>query len=278
MRDAAKVLMVVSGFVSCFAGARLGAQPVAPRVGTVAGVVIVDSLNTPIANADVRIGTTDSTRTDSTGRFELLKVPAGVKQVFVRAIGYEPYSQTISVNANGHVELELPLRRDVQQLRAVAVTAAAAPAASVRRAPWLDGFEERRKVGNGHFLTADELRSADGRGWATEVVGRIASLRLARFNSRTVFMTSRGVISVLNQPRGDEVDVKMGAPKGCYPIVIVDDLVRYAGRMGEPLLDLGSIDGTQIAAIEYYNVASLPVRFNKGGNAACGAVVIWLKQ
>jgi hypothetical protein len=216
-------------------------------------------------------------RTDSSGRFELPRVPAGVKQIMVRAIGFEPYSQTISVNANGRAELELPLRREVPQLRTVAVTAAATPSPGPRRAMWLDGFEERRKIGNGHFISADELRSSDGRGWATEVVGRVPSLRLARFNSRTAFMTSRGVISVLNQPRGDEIDVKMGAPKGCYPIVVIDDLVRYAGRMGEPLFDLGSLDGTQIAAIEYYTVANLPVRFNKGGNAACGAVVIWLK-
>ncbi|MBY0488895.1 MAG: carboxypeptidase-like regulatory domain-containing protein [Gemmatimonadaceae bacterium] len=274
MRGVAMFLLCGSALVA----PRVSAQSAPERVGTVAGVVVVDSLNTPIANAMVRIGTTDSVRTDSSGRFELPRVPAGVKQIMVRAVGFEPYSQTISVNANGRAELELPLRRDVQQLRTVAVTAAAARSSDPRRALWMDGFDERRKVGNGHFISADELKSTDGRAWATEVVARVPSLRLARFNSRTVFMTSRGVISVLNQPRGDEVDVKMGAPKACYPIVIVDDLVRYAGRMGEPLLDLGSIDGTQIAAIEYYTVANLPVRFNKGGNAACGAVVIWLKS
>jgi hypothetical protein len=274
MRSVALVL----GVVSCLVTPRVSAQAVPERVGTVAGVVVVDSLNTPIADALVRVGTSDSTRTDSAGRFELLRVPAGVKQVFVRAVGFEPYSQTISINANGRAELELPLRRDVQQLRAVAVTASSPPPTNARRALWVDGFEERRKIGNGHFISADELRSSDGRGWATEVVARVPSLRIARFNSRTAFMTSRGMTSVLNQPRGDEVDVKLGAPKGCYPIVVIDDLVRYGGRMGEPLFDLGSLDGTQIAAIEYYTVSSLPVRFNKGGNAACGAVIIWLKS
>lgn len=255
----------------------LRAQPPAPRVGIVAGTVLVDSLNTPIANAEVRVGDGVAVRTDSSGRFELSAVPAGVRQILVRAMGFEPYGQTVTVNANGRVDVELTLRPDAQPLRTVAVTAAAPAPTGPRRAPWVADFEERRKFGIGHFVTAEQLGTADGKRWSTEVVARVPGLRLARYNSRTAFMTTRGQISVLNQPRGDEVDIKMGAPKGCYPIVIVDDLVRYAGRMGEPLLDLESIDGTQIAAVEFYAVAQIPPRFNRSGNAACGAVVIWLK-
>lgn len=276
MRRAAKVLMVISCFVGARLGARLGAQPAPARVGTVAGVVLVDSLNTPIPNADVRIGASDSTRTDSTGRFELLKVPAGVKQIVVRAIGYEPYSQTISVNANGRVELELPLRRDVQQLRAVNVAAAAVPNAVLE--PWRAGFEDRKKFGLGHFVSGDQLAATDGKRWTTDLIARVPGLRLARWSGRTAFLSSRGLTSIERQPGGDLNDRKMGAPKGCYPIVIVDDMIRYGGGPGEPLFDLNLIDGTQIAAVEVYSVSSMPVRFNKGGNAACGAVVIWMKS
>lgn len=272
MRSAARGLMLIS----CFVAPRLGAQVPAARVGVVAGVVIVDSLNTPIANADVRIGNADSTRTGPDGRFELLKVPAGVKQIMVRAIGYEPYSQTISVNANGRVELELPLRRDVQQLRAVNVAAAAAPVRA--REPWRADFEERRKFGLGHFVSDSQLTATDGKRWITDVIARAPGLRVARFSGRMAFMTSRGVTSLERQPRGDDTDRKMGAPKACYPLVIVDDMIRYGGGQGEPLFDLNVIDGTQVAAVEIYSVANMPVRFNKGGNGACGAVIIWMKS
>ena len=253
------------------------AQSIAPRVGTVAGVVLVDSLNTPIANAEVRVGNDSiSTRTDSSGRFELMRVPAGVKQLTVRAIGFEPFSQTVTVNNNGRVELELTLRRDVQQLQTVKV--AAAPKANWVREPWRSDFEERKKFGIGRFVSDSQLAGTDSKRWLTDVIARVPGLRIATYSGRASFISSRGIVSLERQPGGDPQDRKMGAPKGCYPIIIIDDIVRYGGGFLEPLFDLNLIDGTQVAAVESYSVAQLPARFNRSGNAACGAVVIWMKS
>lgn len=253
------------------------AQPIAPRVGTVAGVVLVDSLNTPIANAEVRVGNDSiSTRTDSSGRFELMRVPAGVKQLNVRAIGFEPFSQTVTVNNNSRVELELTLRREVQQLQAVKV--AATPKSNWVREPWRADFEDRKKFGIGRFVSDSQLSGTDSKRWTTDVIARVPGLRLASYSGRAAFISSRGLVSIERQPGGDIMDRKMGAPKGCYPIIIIDDIVRYGGGLGEPLFDLNLVDGTQVAAVEFYSVAQMPVRFNRGGSAGCGAVVIWMKS
>ncbi len=54
-------------------------------------------------------------------------------------------------------------------------------------------------------------------------------------------------------------------------------VVRYASRVDEPLFDVSSIDPGTVAAVEFYSVSQLPARFNRGGNAPCGTLVIWRK-
>jgi len=78
--------------------------------------------------------------------------------------------------------------------------------------------------------------------------------------------------------RGDVTDRMMGAPPACYVQVIMDNIVRYKSAVGEALLDIGLVDAATIDAMEYYSVSQLPVEFNRGGNAPCGTLVIWLKS
>jgi hypothetical protein len=42
--------------------------------------------------------------------------------------------------------------------------------------------------------------------------------------------------------------------------------------------DLRSLDPSMIAAVEFYTVATTPSEFNRGGNALCGPLLIWLQN
>jgi len=55
-------------------------------------------------------------------------------------------------------------------------------------------------------------------------------------------------------------------------------VVRYETGGSLPVFDLRSLDAVMIAAIEFYTVASTPREFNRGGNAPCGTLLIWLQH
>lgn len=243
--------------------------------GTLSGLVLTDVGEKPIANAEVRLsGSTRAARSDSAGRFELSGLPTGMQRFEVRAIGFQPLRQSVVIPAGRSMEADLLLVADAQQLAEVRVGAEAG--VGVRK-PWLSGFEERRSYGIGSFLTEAELNKQDASRWASAVAQHVPGLQLISYNGRASFGINRGQISFNNMPRGDVMDRSQGAPRSCYVQVIIDDIVRYASRVDEPLFDVSSIDPGTVAAVEFYSVSQLPARFNRGGNAPCGTLVIWRK-
>lgn len=247
----------------------------ASNTGVVSGFVLTDPGDRPIPNATVRVsGATGSAVSDSAGKFTLNGVPGGMQRFEVIAVGYKPLRQSIVVSAGQTIEVDLLMVADAQQLAGVKVAAAGGEGV---RTPWKAGFDERKGYGIGTFITTADLERQDASRWASVVAQRVPGINLVTYNGRASFAISRGPISDRNTPKGDIVDAAQGAPKGCYAQVIIDDIVRYASRMGEPLFDVTSIDPNTVAAVEYYSVAQLPARFNRGGNAPCGVLVIWRK-
>lgn len=76
--------------------------------GTVTGQVIDAETGQPLADADVTVGT-QSTRTDSAGRFRVEKVTAGQPQVAGRVPAYEPNTLSVDLAADGEREVTLML-------------------------------------------------------------------------------------------------------------------------------------------------------------------------
>lgn len=253
------------------------AQNTAAATGVLAGFVLTDPGDKPIPDATIKlVGTDLSVRSDSAGQFTLSGIPAGMQRFEVIAVGYKPLRQSIIVSANETMEVDLMLEVDAQQLARVKVDAAAGTAV---RQPWFEGFEERRKFGIGTFLSTEDMERQDASRWASVVAQRAPGINLITYNGRASFALSRGgaSISFNNVTRGDRMDASQGAPKACYPQVIVDDVVRYGSRMDEPLFDVTSVEPSTVAAVEYYSVSQIPPRFNRGGNAPCGVIVIWRK-
>lgn len=76
--------------------------------GAVTGRVTDSETGRPLADADVTVGT-QSTRTDSSGRFRVEKVPAGRLQVAGRTPAYEPNTAYIELAADGERDVTLTL-------------------------------------------------------------------------------------------------------------------------------------------------------------------------
>ena len=110
-------------------GLSLGARPVAAQTGTVEGAVKVAATGEPVAAAEVTIGGLNiGTRTGTNGRFTLLNVPAGSREIRVLAIGYKLATVRVTVIADQTTTADLALTGSVLQLDAVVVTGTAGQA------------------------------------------------------------------------------------------------------------------------------------------------------
>ncbi len=230
---------------------------VAAQAAALAGIVLTDSTERPIANAEVAIPTLSrSVRSDSAGNFLIASVPAGVHRVIVRAVGREPLEETIAFDATGRVERDYLLAPATTTLAEVEVTADGS-----LEAMRLAEFNDRRALGIGRFLTRDDLDKANGRDLDDVLIGRIPGVRSVVVGSARAMISSRGPPS----RRG---------PPACFVKVIVDGMVRYNGS--PPLFDINNIDPTDIAGIEYFTSAQTPAEFN-GTGSPCGTLVIWTR-
>ena len=243
---------------------------------SISGVVLVDSLERPIAGAEIVIGGTERvTRSDSAGVFVLRSVPIGRRQLQIRAVGYQSLSVSLDIPAVGLDGLEILLRPNTTELEKVAVRADASPTAR-----WLRDFENRRRMGIGRFMDSTELwAGGDPRNWAQRVAQRVPGVRLIGYGGSLATATgNRGRNSFRGLPSGDLSDRMRGARANCYVRVMVDGVLRYDTQPDRPLFDVSNWDGPPIVAAEIYTPAQLPVEFNRLGSSSCGALVLWTKR
>jgi hypothetical protein len=264
----ALVLVVLPGL--------LAAQPAADGV-TVSGVVLVDSLERPIADAEVElVGTAYRTRSDSAGAFSLRGIPVGAYRIQLRAVGYAPLVLDVQLSANGLEGVEALLRPVAQELERVRIRASLTPTAR-----HLIDFENRRKFGIGKFIDSTRLWAYGGpQAWYRAIVSEVPGMRaMAYGSSLALARSSRGPSSIMKpMPSGDSGDRRRGAQKGCYLRVIIDGQIRYNTNVDEPLFDVSNYDGPPIVAAEVYSAAQLPAEFNRMSDYSCGAIVLWTKR
>ncbi len=251
----------------------VAASPHASQAQRVAGVVI-DSLGRPVAQADVIVGTSVRTRTDSTGAFSAAVTERGSQRIRVRFIGFRPYESTVDPGKPSATTLRIRLSRMPQILAEVRIT----DINSCERNT-LKGFECRRASGQGIFRDAGEIRAMRPSAWADMFDG-IPSLR------RVPVMTADGL------------DYRPGAPPStCLVEIFNGEDPRFDGHVRKvPVLDLVTRD---VVAIEYYDSFSkVPDAFkrwayprdNDVGAAAtatptpipsgmpCAMIVYWLRE
>jgi hypothetical protein len=243
-------------------------------VGTFDGLV-TDTTLAPIAEAEVTVLRTSlKVRTGANGRFRITNMPAGQYLIIVRRLGYHPTSGVVAVPPNDTLRLSYALTRAPQGLDTVRVV-------TERRSFKMMEFEDRRKFGEGQFLTQDQIDKHNSvfvsdllrfffRGVTVlEAVGGVgAGGQVQEFAT-----SSRGYGGVETLGSSADPKTQVVVPTRCYMKVIVDEVA-----MPTPF-DLALLPSPrEIAGIELYTgPATIPVRFN-GLDSRCGLILIWTKD
>ena len=230
-------------------------QPASAQQGAMLSGVVTDrSTRKPVRNAQViQLSDSRSVTSDSLGHYGFAGLPGGVAQFIVRASNFP--AQQIIVELFAGQEVVRPIVLDstafgriaaAQTLPAVGVTAPA-PVISYR----MVGFERRRQIGRGQYLTEDDIVKSG----AYTVADAVKSMR--------------GVTYECGGGGGCYVRMTR-APMQCLPEFIVDDQVMNDFGPSTPIRDIVGLE-------VYTGPTELPGEY-AGRNSGCGVVVIWTRS
>lgn len=226
----------------------------------VVGVLDAES-GEPIPGAEVTDAVAGRTAVSSArGIASLTFADSGASLVNVRKIGYAPEAMLVRHSAHDTVPVTVVLRRAAAaQTLSRIVVLDSSPFIN----PALRAFEERRKTGLGHFLPESELRAAENRKLADLLQVSVPGI-----------VIQRGLgTSILASPRATSLAVAKKAPV-CYPDVYLDG-VRLNRAGGGVNLDEYPV--SELAAVEFHNIATVPIQFNATG-AGCGVLLLWTRE
>ena len=236
------------------ASVNAGSQEVGILTGTVTAVNAV-----PVARARVTISETAlATATDSSGAFRVAQIPAGMRILEIRMLGYAPLALPVEVLAGETLNLELALSPEAVVLKPVEVDAAAPDRA-------LRGFTARRARGAGRYFDEEELIRMQPRVF-TDILRRIAGVQIQPGIERY----------------GTGSSVQMGRNSGgmgtrTCPVEFFVNGSPFPSRDGNIN---HYIAPEEVVAVEVYNgAAQIPQEFSNGAyNTRCGVVVIWTRS
>ncbi len=211
---------------------------------------LVDENQKPVAHADIELANSHlKTTTSDSGTFALRDLPAGSQTIQIRKVGFAAMDTSLMLSSKTPVQFEMRLHAAAATLATVNVNARRAALERV-------GFEKRRKIGLGHFLTADDMQNR-GSMYFSDAMRTVQGLtvRPSR-NGRQVIVPSRGS--------------SIGG-RSCVSYVI--DHMPFLDR------PLGSIDDIvrpdNVIGVEVYQPSEAPSDVVISPN--CVAVVIWTK-
>lgn len=247
-----------------FAGPK-GAAAAGETGSLFSGVVTSDGKKEAIAGADVALPALGlSAKTSTTGAFMIRDVPSGAYQVTVRRIGYAPVEAQVTFDTD--IVAKSFSLRTAQVLDSVIVAA---------RRPTLPEFEERRKIGIGHFFTREDLAKGESQRMS-ELLARAGGLRILRGSggSQAWVAAGRGALSKYDP---DPASRAMGAHPDCYVDVWLDGVRVYAGGQ-DMLWDVNSMVPGMLEAVEYYaGPAQIPPHYTRA-NQDCGVLILWTRR
>jgi len=231
-------------------GRRTAASPLGEpmRHGTARLTGIVrDSSGRALEGAHVTLWGSATATTDANGRFDLRALPSGTGTIESQYIGFEPVRRVVNLAPNRTDTIRVVMTKAVVVL---AGTRVYGKAALTRKH---EGFDERRKTGQGHYYTDADIAKARPL-VLTDFFYMVPGVRV---------QPESGLDYELISTHG----AGMGGP--CSPAIWVDGVQQDSTGGLNQLVQPGDV-----SAIEVYDDANVPPLFRKG---ECGAVVIWTK-
>ena len=211
--------------------------------GVLTGTVVRSDSGGPFAGAEVLVsGSTDTAVTNDSGHFSLRGLPTGTRTLRVRALGWQPVLIPIELSQREARHIVVPLAIKTAVLQTVVVTA------TLKSALERVGFEDRKRMNVGHFLTPDDIAKKSASELVDLVAGMPGVVRRAGPNGEDYLAGTRG--------------------SGCVHY-IVD---------GTPFEEMtpGEINSVvppdQVGAIELYQQSETPPQYNYGASTIIVAV------
>lgn len=218
--------------------ALVSAQPASLRL-----LVVDDETGDPVEGAMVRLKGRRDTVTNTHGRVELLDLEPGTWKLELRALGFEPRSETIALLPGKTLDLRFGLAFTGEKLADVVVEARAA-----KLAPRYADFHRRMDTGLGFFMTWQTIKQ---RGYTS--LGE----------------SLRGVRGVRVDCRVTDCSISMSRSRGCAPSFWVDGIEGAAFVTSMAIRD---VYGMEV----YRGAGETPGEY--AGTGGCGAIVIWTKN
>ncbi|HET7631811.1 MAG TPA: TonB-dependent receptor [Gemmatimonadaceae bacterium] len=220
--------------------------------GTVSGSVVEAGTGRPLAGAQVSIpATRQGALVGADGKFLIPRVTIGNATVRAQMIGYEPVNKTVTVMADGVVEVSFELKRTAIALSSVVVTAT--------------GEERTREIGTA-------VSTIGPASIANAPVVNVQQILTGRTTGATVIANS-------GQPgAGGTIRLRgiNSISQGNSPLIYVDGVRMYNGSTGtsvigrQNVLPLNDIDASQIDHVE---VIKGPAATTLYGTEASGGVI-----
>jgi hypothetical protein len=210
--------------------------------GTLRGTVVNAEDGQPVAGARVGITGGPQARANARGEWTIADAPVGTRMLEARGVGFYPVRVPVNVLDDG-APLRVALSTTQSVLDTVRVTATRMTARE--RA----GFDDRRRHGQGHYLTAEDIARRQ-----LTVTSDLFRLMPGIRVDRNANITARGAVL-----------------DWCAPSFYIDG--QYVAE-----LDASDIDAwvrpSEITGVEVYTGISAPAEFQLGGKG-CGSIVIW---
>lgn len=206
-----------------------------------------------------------SALTTSTGTVSLIFLPEGGNMVQIKKVGYKPMILAVEIGPPDTLPITVVLNRlaataagGAQTLPTV-VTKDSAPHYI---SPALKDFEERRRLGGGHFITEAEMRKHDNRK-LTNVIRDLPAIQMMCPKSGPRKFECFAVSG-----RGHKNAVLGGA---CEINLYIDGAAVSDN-------DLEKLNTNEFSALEFYSGgATIPVQYNRTG-ASCGVILLWTRE
>lgn len=217
------------------------------RPGVITGTV-KDETGARVPNVEVTVPKTGATvHTDSLGRFFIPRLAPGLFDLSLRRLSYTPMTVSLEVTSGDTTDVDVTLTAAAETLPTVRVEG------KEQRKRQLDGFEQRRKLGLGHFITRAQIEARNPLVLSEMVRGTPgAQLTPTNIMGRMTLRFSR---------RAD-----------CPPSYFVDG--QFLSNFNIDDVSARDVEGVEL----YAGFAGLPAEFAKQmGTQACGVVVIWTR-
>lgn len=226
------------------------AQAASPdSAATLTGKVVSAVTGGPLANARVvHAGSGFGAITDSLGDFRIPTLPPGLDTLEVSLIGY--------AEAETPLKLEPGVTTRVVFMLSETVLTVAELYVEVKRNPLRDPlseFERRRGSGAGYFITREMIEEQEPE-HPSDLLRRVP-----------------GVTVGVWEPGGPSIQI-VRANQYCRPTMYLNGTLWPGHHIDE--LDKNSIIGIEL----YRGPAEMPPRFQFGGRASCGVLVVWTAQ